>query len=304
MIKHLRCLTSLPMATPIVAVSLLLMASPQAAWAQLMMPRVIYGEDERMDLYEVDSFEVLNLARSTVALVDQSRMDVLDLSPMSFGLKGTNFGEGYKLCEQERFREQTITARCSGFLVAPDLIVTAGHCMMAQDDCQNTQFVFDLALQQKGQEPQSLNQNQVYHCAQVVTLQLDTEGTDFAVVRLDRPVLDRKPLPLRRQSQAQVGEPLMIIGNPLGLPTKVAPGGSVRETQKNKPYFVANLDSFGGNSGSPVISEITGEVAGVLVRGEVDFERQGDCRISKRCALNDCRGEDVIHIERILPFLN
>ncbi len=277
-------------------------SSPQAL-AQLMMPRVIYGEDERMDLYEVDSFEVLELARATVALIDKNNLDVLDLSPMSFGLKGAEFGEKYELCEEERFREQKTSARCSGFLVGPDLVVTAGHCMMAQEDCRNTQFVFDFALHSPGTAPEHLSQSQVYHCAEVVTLNLDARGTDFAVVRLNRAVTDRKPLKLSRERQLSPGDPLMIIGHPVGLPTKVAPGGSVRESGKGKPYFVANLDSYGGNSGSAVINEISGKVEGILVRGEVDFERRDSCRVSKRCPHNQCRGEDVIHISEVLPYL-
>ena len=35
-------------------------------------------------------------------------------------------------------------------------------------------------------------------------------------------------------------------------------------------WFMANLDSFEGNSGSAVFNELTGEVEGILVRGKPD----------------------------------
>jgi hypothetical protein len=48
---------------------------------------------------------------------------------------------------------------------------------------------------------------------------------------------------------------------------------------------------------------VTKEVEGILVRGEEDFVSQGNCMISKRCANDGCRGEDVTRISAVLPFL-
>jgi hypothetical protein len=57
-------------------------------------------------------------------------------------------------------------------------------------------------------------------------------------------------------------------------------------------FFVANLDTYGGNSGSPVFNSNTREVEGVLVRGETDFATQGGCQVSLVCPTSGCRGED------------
>ena len=43
------------------------------------------------------------------------------------------------------------------------------------------------------------------------------------------------------------------------------------EIISNLYYFTANLDTYRGNSGSPVFNAITHKVEGVLVRGEQDF---------------------------------
>jgi hypothetical protein len=88
------------------------------------------------------------------------------------------------------------------------------------------------------------------------------------------------------------GQAVHVIGHPVGLPAKYAPNATVRD---NAPaaFFVANLDTYGGNSGSPVFNSDTHEVEGILVRGERDFQTtpQG-CTISFLCPNTGCRGED------------
>jgi hypothetical protein len=71
---------------------------------------------------------------------------------------------------------------------------------------------------------------------------------------------------------------------------KIADGASVREVKGT--HLVANLNTYGGNSGSAVINSETFEVEGILVRGETDFAWQGDCNVSLVCPTSGCRGED------------
>ena len=68
-------------------------------------------------------------------------------------------------------------------------------------------------------------------------------------------------------------------------------------------FLVANLDTYGGNSGSAVFNATDGKIEGVLVRGEMDYVFKNGCRISNVCATDACRGEDVTLIERVLPAL-
>ena len=56
---------------------------------------------------------------------------------------------------------------------------------------------------------------------------------------------------------------------------------------------MANLDTYGGNSGSPVFNAQNNKVEGILVRGETDFVSNGQCNVSLVCPSTGCRGEDV-----------
>ena len=98
-----------------------------------------------------------------------------------------------------------------------------------------------------------------------------------------------------------MGEALTVIGYPSGLPLKVASGGRVRTVKSE--YYVTNLDTYGGNSGSAVFNSTSGEVEGILVRGENDFVSQNGCVVSNRCTFEGCRGEDVTKISEVLSFV-
>jgi Peptidase S46 len=85
---------------------------------------------------------------------------------------------------------------------------------------------------------------------------------------------------------------LYVIGHPCGLPQKYAPRARVRDNTPDT-FFVANLDTYGGNSGSPVFNSSSNAVEGILVRGENDFVSRGSCYVSMVCPTTGCRGEDV-----------
>jgi V8-like Glu-specific endopeptidase len=102
----------------------------------------------------------------------------------------------------------------------------------------------------------------------------------------------------------KAGSQVGTMGFPLGLPLKVTLNGTVREVFAD--YFQANLNSYSGNSGSPVFDINSGSVAGILVRGENDFEwNENDrCMQSKFCPMGECRGEDVFPASLINSILN
>ena len=105
-----------------------------------------------------------------------------------------------------------------------------------------------------------------------------------------------------------------MLGHPSGLPMKYTGGAKAFEIEDN--YFTTNLDSFGGNSGSPVFNAKTLEVEGILVRGDVDYtpdEFEGEsCRRVNTCDedrsnckkdLPQIEGEHVSHISKVTAHL-
>ncbi len=252
--------------------------------------KVVYGKDDRLDIYDVTDARLVEAARSTVALFESS--DVNEDSARGVSrLALSKYGSAMNLCTTERFFDQTIGAFCSGSLVGKDLIMTAGHCVTSDDSCAGTKFVFDYAITDKnGVSPSEILSSSVYSCKKLIARKQEGKGADFALVQIDREVTDRAPLEINRKNDLKKGTDIVVIGHPVGLPTKVSGGAKVRSLANG--FFVANLDTYGGNSGSAVFNLNTGLVEGILVRGENDFVYQNGCRVSNVCTDTNCRGED------------
>ena len=258
-------------------------------------PQVIYGEDNRVDVYESQNSVFVELARSTAAMIGGGNISVMGAETQ---ISGPTFQSRMSLCSEERFSQQISAANCSGFLVAENVLVTAGHCIKSEFDCQSFKWVFDYKVETPDQKSINVPSSSVYSCKRIMTRTLDNYNKDdYAMIELDRKVTDRRPLSFRRSGKVSVGAELVVIGHPSGLPTKIADKANVRSLEKR--YFTANLDTYGGNSGSAVFNVATGEVEGILVRGENDYVSEGSCRVSNVCTNDGCRGEDVTYITNV-----
>lgn len=249
--------------------------------------RVIYGVDDRQDLFEVQLELVRKNADSVVALFKDA--DITDNGDGTSSLTVTNFGDDFQLCSGEPFRNQPVGAFCTGFLVAPDLIATAGHCTNP-GNVTSRRFVFGFHMKDEAEAVSIVPNSEIYRGDAIVGHHLDQSGSDWALVRLDRPVSNHSPLRIRRNGRISDNQSLYVIGHPCGLPAKFAPGANVRDNEP-EAFFTANLDTYGGNSGSPVFNN-EHIVEGILVRGATDFVQNGNCMVSLVCPTSGCRGED------------
>jgi V8-like Glu-specific endopeptidase len=271
----------------------------------LAQTHVIYGTDDRKDLYAVTNPMYVKMTDSTVALMQAS-----DLSQNSSGVIDINaqtFQALMQVCTSERFYDQPSGAFCSGTLIGKNLILTAGHCITDADSCASTKFVFGYHIYKAGKYPTSAPESEVYGCKSIIHREQNDTGADFGIIETDRDVTGHAPLALntnRVNSTIAKGAKLLMIGHPSGLPTKLDDGGLVRNPSPDG-FFVATTDSYGGNSGSGVFNQDKGTLEGVLVRGENDFnydEKQG-CYVSNVCPETGCRGEDVTKVASIIPFV-
>jgi V8-like Glu-specific endopeptidase len=208
-------------------------------------------------------------------------------------LQTTKFADFQILCENERFKEQPVGAFCSGLLVDPDLIVTAGHCVKNANDLTNTRFLFGYRIEDENQARTTISNSDIYRGKEIVGRRQDPgKGSDWCIVRLDRPVENHSHFEnIRKWGKIPDSAKVHVISHPVELPLKY---DAWERDNQNDPYVVCNLDTYGGNSGSPVINDDQPhEIEGILVRGDTDFKQVGDCQRSNVCANSGCSGEDV-----------
>ena len=102
-------------------------------------PKAIFGKDDRKEWFELGN-PLQSLASATVAMIDRSNLietpDGYAISP-----KVKDYRTWAGLCPKVRFAEQPTAADCTGFLVGPDLMVTAGHCVSDQYPCNSYAIV-------------------------------------------------------------------------------------------------------------------------------------------------------------------
>ena len=272
-------------------------AEPQGGDAVVeVQGKVVYGADDRRDPFAyADQVWAARAVEFTAALVATSQIDATD--PNNIHIGNRTLSERLNVCPDERFASQPANADCSATLIAPDIMLTAGHCI---NNCGDSRFVFDYYVTASGALP-AITQDDVYACSSFLAYFQSSTGLDYAIVRLNRPVVGRQPAAVRTARTAlPVGTPLIVSGYPSGLPLKIADNAAVRSNGPNLDWFVANLDTFIGNSGSGVFDASTKELVGILVRGAQDYVPAGTCNRVNVCPTDGCRGEDVIYAYRAI----
>lgn len=262
--------------------------------------KVIYGDDNRVDVYESNNSMFVELSKSTAAMIPNSSIKKA-WGGKTYTIKSKTLAQR-GICKSERFADQPTAANCSGFLVGDKYLVTAGHCIRSQSDCAGSHWVFNYKMKNSTDANLELPANDVYRCKKIISQSLDSRTRDdYALIELDR-VTDKRPLTFRKKGKVAMNTKLVVIGHPTGLPTKIADGAWVRSV--NNVYLSANLDTYGGNSGSAVFNAVNGEVEGILVRGATDYVSNGGCRVSNRISNTSGRGEDVTLITNIKELQN
>lgn len=292
-------------------------AAPEEGPGAILGKGDIYGDDSRYEYYDfADHPTVGPAARAAVMMLSTQTIDESD-TPGYRRLATTTLEEGWgDYCPGERFGDQPTPGSCTGFLVGTDLVVTAGHCTEAID-CGSASFAFGVAYQNPDDDVTLIPESDLYACRQVLAWSLDPSwdrsedvGPDYALIQLDRPVLDREPLDIRRVGRPAVGTSLFAVTHASGLPLKIGMNGVVAY---NAPatYFVDSTDSFAGSSGGAVVNFETGKVEGIVSRGPQDFTMsENECVAVVRCDEVDftrmdglCTGNESTFVTTIAPFI-
>lgn len=301
------------------------------ALATAMLPQLIslHGSNDLVNLPGADEAlpERLGVLLDDLRLADAARLDYLaalradeegvavlfdraDLGELIDGhyrLRTTPLRQRFDLCDPRFAREPCLPgARGSGFLVArfPALrrsrwLATASHCV-AREQLADTvvSFAFDL-LAVRGDEVW-IPVDEVYALRGEVQRCADDDPADWLLLELDRDVVGRTIRPLDDGPLAE-GRRVHISGHPLGLPRKLA-GHAVVRDNSDADHFKANLDAYGGNSGSPIFDSETHAIVGLLVSGQEDFMPTFGCKLDQ-CMLDQCPGETCTRVARFAEFI-
>lgn len=182
------------------------------------------------------------------------------------------------LCSDQRWWNQPVVLERSGeafgsfgytgYLVAPDLVLTCWH---GWDHFQHARqiAIFDYSTASGSGVPVELSAESVIEIAPTPVFGPDEARAaslcagDWVLLRLARPVArDLSPVEL---AAPRPGGLAYTLGHPLGLPLKLAQGGRVLGVEG--ATFRVALDTYTGNSGSPVFDAVSHALIGIVSEG-------------------------------------
>ncbi|MCO5113567.1 MAG: serine protease [Bdellovibrionaceae bacterium] len=276
---------------------------------------VVFGMDDRTEIYNSPTLNrevspAIALLVSPVFLISDPLGFLMDFPKISDSSE-------VALCKGERFYGQpTASVSCTGFLVASDLLITAGHCMTHYNttitngmtpQCSDFKWAFDYKYENAAKPLSALiSTENIANCKEVIYANFMYEmndpsdssktihGEDIALIRLDRHI--HRPA-LKVQTLVKQNETIATVGHPTGLPQKATLNGRVLDTTTHPYYFTMNLDVFGGNSGSPILNS-KNEAIGVIVRAfpslDYIYSEKDQCSRPNKCTpdLKTCDDKD------------
>lgn len=269
-------------------------AAPTSTFDGKMEARegVVYGADSILDVPKVTANSKLS-----VALVKNDQWQIYNsLQSQKQKNEFYTVSEVYGI-EGVAWSTQPSLAYCSGLFLGKDLVLTAGHCLQTQEDCNNTQLVFNFEL--------NSSEATALRCKKIIKSKnsIQKEGLDFALIQMEKAVdIPGVGLPKKKAEPSLSNQRIYALGYPLGSFKKIS-SGKVRKVMPKSGVLVSNLDVFEGNSGSPVFSAKTHELVGILSSGEGDFVKndENDSEVSiKKCSNRGCSGEFITPIQKII----
>lgn len=257
--------------------------------------RIIYGTDDRLDYYDVNiQWQKRIIEKSTATIIPKSKIEI---SGNNVSLTNTDYYtltgyEGDPLCETERFYGQLKAANSSGTLIDRQLILGALGITSGYEDWYYVVFRF---YYKDKDSLQTLTKDDVYTIEETL---VNNDGG--RIYKLDRPVASHlSPAPLdlsiNDENLLNEGTNLTLIGNILGLPTKVAGGAQVISNfLPGSNSFEVNFDIIYFEEVAGIFTDsgkLVGHVTNIMPLADDDFSQEGNCWVSN--VVPDSQGEII-----------
>jgi len=288
--------------------------------AGLHRPLAIYGADSREDIRFVTDPNARTFWEGSMATCLVARAESLTEVAGRPGEDKEYALDTYTLrdhleavygtpCDDVRFLNQPCCPGGTAVLVADDVIVTAGHVLWRLGNYDVTQLRFVFGFEQLEPNYARTEIPAAWVCSGVQLIHRPNPlkwEEDWAVIRITPPRgSPTRVRYFRRSGGPAVGSTLYVLGHPTGLPMKLA-SGIVRDSS-NPRILTTTLDTFAGNSGSPVFSLIAVggrpalQLEGTLITGEADdYVTVGSC--VKPNAISESSGEGAT-VQRVTNYL-
>lgn len=261
------------------------------------------NNDRYQEVKDVSNSSLKQLAKSTLVLMKkedaekllrQERLPTLREKGIPFYPDPlSHFSFKVRPSRTVKYASQPSIGLCSGFLIAKDVLVTAGHCPSDKKNMvwvKNYQYNSNMEIKITPDDIFSIvevlekkfsNPTPVYE--RVIDPRFEdttpdswdySNVVDYAVIKIGqkKDILEKNEyLTPRLEGKTKAGDELIVIGNPLGAPTKITTAGSVLHWHKK--VIITDLDAYMGNSGGAAINQDTRKVEGILVRTGPSFTR-------------------------------
>lgn len=198
-------------------------------------------------------------------------------------LRHQPYGSFNALCPTEKFWDQpsVIERRLesweafgfSAYLLAPDVLLTCWHGW--EQAASEPQFaVFDYAMRSGAGAPTSLPASRIHAISPYPLARAASPGAespcegDWVLLKLSSRVTHLGSLSRTRVASAARGGGVYTLGHPRGLPLKLAANATVLSVGTGE--FRTDLDTYVGNSGSPVFDAATHALVGVVIEAQKD----------------------------------
>ena len=161
---------------------------------------------------------------------------------------------------------------CSGTLIAPDLVLCAGHCVSDPNDLNghSGSVTFDFQTNCDGTRPAGYNPR-FFKVNKTKRVHIQNSGLDYSLLQLKTPVPGIAPIPMRPDLPS-VNDAVFEVHHPQAITKKVSAKHTGQQatisqisndsTTFGLTYLFANCDLTGGSSGSALF-DMSGNIIGI-----------------------------------------